>query len=96
MTRGHGMSAPPLSAMRRESFAALTGALMHRGGLTDGLYFPWDADNHVARKVCDLLDTDTYDSRDFILEGGSDSQRRRGDNPHHGELPFAAPDAIPG
>ena len=41
------------------------------GGLTDGLYFPWDADNHVARKVCDMLDTDTYDSRDFILEGGS-------------------------
>ena len=41
------------------------------GGLEDGLYFPWDADNHVARKVCDLLDTDTYDSRDFILEGGS-------------------------
>ena len=27
-TRGHGMSAPPLSAMRRENFAALTGALM--------------------------------------------------------------------
>ena len=41
------------------------------GGLEDGLYFPWDKDNHVARKVCDLFWTDTYDSRDFILEGGS-------------------------
>ena len=41
------------------------------GGLEDGLYFPWDEDNHVARKVCDLFWTDTYDSRDFILEGGS-------------------------
>ncbi len=41
------------------------------GGLVDGLYFPWDNDNHVARKVCDLLGVDTYDCRDFILEGGS-------------------------
>lgn len=41
------------------------------GGLHDGLYFPWDNDNHAARKICDLLDADTYDCRDFILEGGS-------------------------
>ena len=41
------------------------------GGLTDGLYFPWDKDNKMARKLCDLLDIDTYDKRDFILEGGS-------------------------
>ena len=41
------------------------------GGLYDGLYFPWDKDNKVARKVCDLLEKDTYDVRDFILEGGS-------------------------
>ena len=41
------------------------------GGLYDGLYFPWDKDNKVARKVCDLLDKDTYDARDFILEGGA-------------------------
>jgi len=41
------------------------------GGLEDGLYFPWDLDNHVARKVCDLFQIDTYDCRDFILEGGS-------------------------
>lgn len=41
------------------------------GGLVDGLYFPWDNDNHVARKICDLLDNDTYNLRDFILEGGS-------------------------
>lgn len=41
------------------------------GGLTDGLYFPWDKDNKMARKLCDLLDVDVYDRRDFILEGGS-------------------------
>ncbi len=41
------------------------------GGLADGLYFPWDKDNKMARKLCDLLDVDTYDKRSFILEGGS-------------------------
>lgn len=41
------------------------------GGLEDGLYFPWDKDNRMARKFCDLLDKDVYDKRDFILEGGS-------------------------
>ena len=41
------------------------------GGLEDGLYFPWDKDNKMARKFCDMMDTDIYDARDFILEGGS-------------------------
>lgn len=41
------------------------------GGLYDGLYFPWDQDNRMARKFCDLLEKDVYDKRDFILEGGS-------------------------
>lgn len=41
------------------------------GGLVDGLYFPWDKDNRMARKLCDLLDRDVYCKRDFILEGGS-------------------------
>lgn len=41
------------------------------GGLLDGLYFPWDKDNAMARKLCDLLDADVYDARNFILEGGS-------------------------
>ena len=41
------------------------------GGLYDGLYFPWDRDNKIARKLCDLMDADCYDLRDFILEGGS-------------------------
>ncbi len=41
------------------------------GGLEDGLYFPWDKDNRMARKLCDLLNKDVYDKRDFILEGGS-------------------------
>lgn len=41
------------------------------GGLYDGLYFPWDKDNKMARKLCDLLEYDSYDMRGFILEGGS-------------------------
>lgn len=41
------------------------------GGLVDGLYFPWDKDNHVARKICDLEYRDVYNARDFVLEGGS-------------------------
>lgn len=41
------------------------------GGLVDGLYFPWDKDNAMARKLCDLLEKDVYCKRDFILEGGS-------------------------
>lgn len=41
------------------------------GGLEDGLYFPWDRDNKMARKFCDMMDIDVYNARDFILEGGS-------------------------
>ena len=38
------------------------------GGLFDGLYFPWDQDNLVARKICDLNRIDYYHN-DFVLEG---------------------------
>ncbi len=41
------------------------------GGLTDGLYFPWDKDNAMAKKLCDLMECDVYDAQDFVLEGGS-------------------------
>lgn len=41
------------------------------GGLTDGLYFPWDKDNAMAKKLCDLYNYDIYNSQDFVLEGGS-------------------------
>ena len=41
------------------------------GGLVDGLYFPWDKDNKMARKLCDLYNKDMYDFGGFILEGGS-------------------------
>ncbi len=40
------------------------------GGLTDGLYFPWDADDAIARKVCEFHGDDSYRAP-FILEGGS-------------------------
>ena len=41
------------------------------GGLVDGLYFPWDKDDKMTRKLCDLYNKDMYDFGDFILEGGS-------------------------
>lgn len=41
------------------------------GGLVDGLYFPWNKDNQVARKVCELEHADSYKTDDFVLEGGS-------------------------
>ena len=41
------------------------------GGLVDGLYFPWDLDEQVARKMCDMERLDRYVLEDFVLEGGS-------------------------
>ena len=41
------------------------------GGLVDGLYFPWDQDNLVAQKVCEIEGVDSYRTPDFVLEGGS-------------------------
>ncbi len=41
------------------------------GGLVDGLYFPWDQDDLIARKVCELENIDYYSLDSFILEGGS-------------------------
>jgi len=40
------------------------------GGLVDGLYFPWDQDDLVARKMCDIERLDRYKAN-FVLEGGS-------------------------
>lgn len=41
------------------------------GGLVDGLYFPWDKDNMVARKVCETSFLDCYRLLDFVIEGGA-------------------------
>ena len=41
------------------------------GGLVDGLYFPWDQDDMIPRKVCDIEGIDTYRTPGFVLEGGS-------------------------
>ncbi|MBN9326311.1 MAG: agmatine deiminase [Cellulomonas sp. 73-145] len=40
------------------------------GGLVDGLYFPWAADDAVARKVLELEGVDRYRAP-LVLEGGS-------------------------
>lgn len=41
------------------------------GGLVDGLYFPWNDDDLVAEKLCELTCTDYYRTEGFVLEGGS-------------------------
>lgn len=41
------------------------------GGLYDGLYFPWEQDDLIAGKICELLDIDRYRPKNFVLEGGS-------------------------
>ncbi len=41
------------------------------GGLAEGLYFPWDKDNLIAQKICQLLYLDNYQLREFVLEGCS-------------------------
>lgn len=41
------------------------------GGLVDGLYFPWDKDEQIAQKICEIEGIDTYRMDDFVLEGGS-------------------------
>ena len=41
------------------------------GGLVDGLYFPWDQDDKIAQKMCELEQADSYRLDDFVLEGGS-------------------------
>ena len=47
------------------------------GGLAGGLYAPWDLDDAVAQKVCEIERADRYRAP-FVLEGGSihvDGQR---------------------
>ncbi len=41
------------------------------GGLYDGLYFPWDKDNQITQKLCEIEGVDTYKPKGFVLEGGS-------------------------
>jgi agmatine deiminase len=40
------------------------------GGLHSGLYFPWDSDDKIAQKTCEIAAVDRYRA-DFVLEGGS-------------------------
>ncbi|WP_141604019.1 agmatine deiminase [Terrilactibacillus laevilacticus] len=41
------------------------------GGLKDGLYFPWDQDLFVKKKVLDIERKRRYDANHIILEGGA-------------------------
>jgi agmatine deiminase len=40
------------------------------GGLDGGLYFPWDLDDAVAQKVCEIEGAERYRAP-FVLEGGA-------------------------
>ena len=40
------------------------------GGLVDGLYFPWDKDDQIAQKICEIHGDDSYRAP-IVLEGGS-------------------------
>lgn len=39
------------------------------GGQLEGLYFPWDADNLAAQKICEVAGIDSYQLREFVFEG---------------------------
>lgn len=41
------------------------------GGLVEGLYFPWDKDDKIGSKMCEIEGCKRYDLNDFVLEGGS-------------------------
>lgn len=41
------------------------------GGLLDGLFFPWDQDDLIAQKLCELNRIDFYSLANFVLEGCS-------------------------
>lgn len=40
------------------------------GGLVDGLYFPWDKDDAVAQKICEIHEDNSHRAP-IVLEGGS-------------------------
>ena len=41
------------------------------GGFVDGLFAPWDEDDRIAGRICELTGTDSYRTENFVLEGGS-------------------------
>lgn len=41
------------------------------GGFYDGIYFPWDLDEVIGKKMCELEWCDCYSNHDFVAEGGS-------------------------
>ncbi len=41
------------------------------GGLVEGIYYPWDFDDLLGGKICEVEGVDSYDAGNFVLEGGS-------------------------
>ena len=41
------------------------------GGFDGGLYWPWNRDDQVARKILEIEHCDRYRTEGFVLEGGS-------------------------
>ena len=61
------------------------------GGLYDGLYFPWDKDDQVAQKICEMADVDSYRTEGFVLEGAETIDAVEGTVPReNGEVSIAS------
>jgi agmatine deiminase len=63
-------SGPSFLVDGRGGLGAVDWAFNAWGGLSSGLYFPWDADDVVGSKIAEL-ERATYWTSDLILEGGS-------------------------
>ncbi|WP_416241661.1 agmatine deiminase family protein [Eggerthella sinensis] len=65
------------------------------GGLVDGLYFPWDKDAEIARKMADYVGVRTYRPDHVILEAARSplTARARSSSPNPACCPPAGPPA---
>lgn len=61
----------PTFLVHEQSLRAVDWTFNAWGGLVDGLYAPWDQDDLVARKICEIENVDSYRTEGFVLEGGS-------------------------
>ncbi|VFS77365.1 agmatine deiminase [Pseudomonas aeruginosa] len=57
------------------------------GGFEGGLYFPWQRDDQVARKILEIERRARYRTDDFVLEGGSIHVDGEGHADHHRGMP---------
>ncbi len=63
--------APTFIVNAKEDVRAIDWTFNAYGGLTHGLYSPWDADDKVAEIMCDYFHIERYRMNDFVMEGGA-------------------------